>query len=211
MKLFCRVLIVLSSSIAWTIEASDISEKQLFELLNPINSFTANFNQQLLDPQGNSLQTLTGILHGRKPNKVYWTVFEPAAQTIVSNGSQLWLYDPDLEQVIIEPYSDNQEANPISLLLGNAQQLSDNFKILGRRFANQSKLQFFLKPLQLNTLYTDLIIEFEDNNLSAISFKDSLGQTTHLELKKFELNPLFKDGFFTFKVPKGVDVVSHVR
>lgn len=202
---------VLSVSIAWANEASDMSEKKLFGLLNPINSFTANFNQQQLDPQGNPLQTLTGVLHGQKPNKVYWTVFEPAAQTIVSNGSHLWLYDPDLEQVIIEPYSDNPEANPISLLLGNPQQLSENFEILGHNLEAQSKLQFFLKPTKINTLYTDLMIEFEGKNLSAISFKDSLGQTTHLAFKQFDLNPIFKDEFFTFQVPKGVDIVSHVR
>ena len=73
MKLLFCMLMVLSVKIAWANEASDMSEKQLFGLLNPINSFTANFNQQQLDPQGNPLQTLTGVLHGQKPNKVYWT------------------------------------------------------------------------------------------------------------------------------------------
>jgi outer membrane lipoprotein-sorting protein len=63
----------------------------------------------------------------------------------------------------------------------------------------------------LNELYSDLIVEFKDQILSAISFTDSLGQTTQLEIKEFILNPLFKDELFTFQVPKGVDIVSHVH
>jgi outer membrane lipoprotein-sorting protein len=63
----------------------------------------------------------------------------------------------------------------------------------------------------LNVLYSDLIVEFKDQILSAISFTDSLGQTTRLDIKEFILNPLFKDEFFTFQVPKGVDIVSHVH
>jgi outer membrane lipoprotein carrier protein len=211
MKLFCWILIVLSASISWANEPSDVSEKQLLALLKPANSFTAHFNQQSLDSHGKSFQTLSGVLHGKKPDKVHWSVFEPAAQTIVSNGSHLWLYDPDLEQVIIEPYISNSDTNPISLLLGNPQQLSENFDVLEHSVVTQSIQRFTLKPVKLNVLYSDLIVEFKDQILSAISFTDSLGQTTRLDIKEFILNPLFKDEFFTFQVPKGVDIVSHVH
>lgn len=211
MKLFCWMLIVLSASVSWANEVFNASEKKLSALLKPINSFTAHFNQQLLDTQGKPSQMLSGVLHGQKPDKVHWSVFEPTAQTIVSDGSHLWLFDPDLEQVIIEPYISNSDTNPISLLLGNPQQLSESFDVLGHSLVNQSILRFTLKPVKLNALFSDLIVEFKDQTLSVISFTDSLGQTTQLEFKEFILNPLFKDDFFTFQVPKGVDVVSHVH
>lgn len=212
MRAFCWTLIVLlSSSVSWANLPAKASEKQLFELLNPINSFSANFNQLLIDQKGQSLQTLSGVLHGQKPDKIFWTVFEPAAQTIVSNGSRLWLYDPDLEQVIIEPYSNNPEANPISLLLGGPKQLSENFKLLQQNNLADSTLQFLLKPVKLNSLYTHLTLEFKNGILFAISFADNLGQTTTLVLTEFTLNPVFKDNFFTFQIPLGVDVVNHVH
>jgi len=212
MRAFCWTLIVLlSSSVSWANLSAKSSEKQLFELLNPINSFSANFNQLLIDQKGQSLQTLSGVLHGQKPDKIYWTVFEPAAQTIVSNGSRLWLYDPDLKQVIIEPYTSNPEANPISLLLGDPNQLSENFKLLQQNNLAGSTLQFLFKPVKLNSLYTHLTLEFKSGILSAISFADNLGQTTTLVLTEFTLNPVFKDNFFTFQIPLGVDVVNHVH
>lgn len=212
MRAFCCTLIVLlSSSLSWANLPAKSSEKQLFKLLNPINSFSANFNQLLIDQKGQSLQTLSGVLHGQKPDKIFWSVLEPAAQTIVSNGSHLWLYDPDLEQVIIEPYTNNPEANPISLLLGDPNQLSENFKLLQQNNLAGSTLQFLLEPVKLNSLYTGITLEFKNGILSAISFADNLGQTTTLVLTEFTLNPVFKDNFFTFEIPLGVDIVNHAH
>jgi outer membrane lipoprotein carrier protein len=212
MRAFCWTLIVLlSSSLSWANLPAKSSEKQLFKLLNPINSFSANFNQLLIDQKGQSLQTLSGVLHGQKPDKIFWSVLEPAAQTIVSNGSHLWLYDPDLEQVIIEPYTNNPEANPISLLLGDPNQLSENFKLLQQNNLAGSTLQFLLEPVKLNSLYTGITLEFKNGILSAISFADNLGQTTTLVLTEFTLNPVFKDNFFTFEIPLGVDIVNHAH
>ena len=212
MRAFCWTLIVLlSSSVSWANLPAQACEKQLFELLSPIDSFSANFNQLLIDQKGQSLQTLSGVLHGQKPDKIYWSVLEPAAQTIVSNGSHLWLYDPDLEQVIIEPYTNYPEANPISLLLGDPKQLSENFKLLQQNNLAGSTLQFLLEPVKLNSLYTHLTLEFKNGILSAISFADNLGQTTTLVLTEFTLNPVFKDNFFTFEIPLGVDIVNHAH
>ena len=211
MKLFCWALMaIFTTSISWAEITKDASE-QLFELLSPINSFSANFSQQLLDSKGISYQKLTGVLHGQKPNQVHWTVFQRAAQTIVSNGALLWLYDPDLEQVIIEPYANNPETNPVSLLLGGPHQISESFSLIEQKLVNESTRQFVLEPIKLNALYTQLIIEFTHGSLSGISFSDNLGQKTIIEFQNFILNPSFKDNFFTFKIPEGVDVISHVH
>ena len=211
MKLFCWALMaIFTTSISWAEITKDASE-QLFELLSPINSFSANFSQQILDSKGISYQKLTGVLHGQKPNQVHWTVFQPAAQTIVSNGALLWLYDPDLEQVIIEPYANNPETNPVNLLLGGPHQISESFSLIEQKLVNESTRQFVLEPIKLNALYTQLIIEFTHGSLSGISFSDNLGQKTIIQFQNFILNPSFEDDFFTFKIPEGVDVVSHVH
>ena len=211
MKWLCLALFgAFSTSFSWGESANNSAKQQLLELLKPLNGFSAQFNQRLLNSEGTLLQSLSGELHGQKPDKIYWTVSEPAAQTIVSNGSRLWIYDPDLEQVIIEAYSHNPEGNPISLLLGDLQLFSENFELVKHRVLTDSTVQFNLEPLQLNALYKDLIVKFTDN-LSVISFTDNLGQTTQLELHKFSRNPQFDVNFFNFNIPEGVDVVNHVR
>lgn len=212
MRTLCLTLIViLSSSLSWANLPNTTSEQQLLQLLRPIKGFSANFNQLLIDQNGQTLQTISGVIHGQKPDKVLWTVFEPAAQTIVTNGSQMWLYDPDLEQVIIQPYNKNPDSNPISLLLGDPQRFSENFELLLQKTLADSVLQFSLKPVTSNSLYTHLILEFKNDILSVIGFEDNLGQTTTLLFNKFKLNPSFQDDFFNFEIPLGVDVVNHVH
>lgn len=210
MRTLCLIFFALvCSSGSWANLPIKKSEKQLFDLLHPINSFSANFEQLLIDQNGQPLQTLAGIMHGQRPDKFFWSVYESAGQTIVSDGSRIWLYDADLEQVIIEPYNNNFGANPINMLLDDTQKFSQNFQLIEQRILADSTLQFSLKPVTLNSLYTYLDIGFKDGILSTISFQDNLGQTTQLLLKEFKLNPLFKDNFFTFEIPMGVDVVNH--
>lgn len=211
MRTLCWTLtVLLSSSISWANLPDKTAQQQLLQLLSPINSFSAHFDQLIIDDSGQKLQNISGVLHGQKPDKVFWTVFEPAAQTIVTNGSQMWLYDPDLEQVIIQPYNKNPQSNPISLLLGNPQQFFENFELLQQKNLADSVLQFSLKPVASNSLYSHLILDFKSAILSAITFEDNLGQTTILSFNKFRLNPLFNDDFFNFEIPLGVDVVNHV-
>ena len=191
--------------------AVDSPESQIFRLLASINSFSSDFTQTLIDEKGVAFQTLSGNLHAKKPDKVYWTVLNPAMQKIISNGNRLWIYDADIEQVIVEPYRNNPQTNPISLLLGNPEQLNKKFELIAQSNAASPKQWFSLNPRESNAFYSSLKIEFENQQLSAISFKDNLGQTTQLELLNFKLNPKLTDQFFNFDIPDGVDVTNHVR
>ncbi|MGB2172934.1 MAG: outer membrane lipoprotein chaperone LolA [Porticoccaceae bacterium] len=210
MKFMMKSLIVfITASLTILTAPVNSSESQVYNLLAPIQSFSANFNQHLIDPKGEIYQSLKGVLHAKKPDKVRWTVFEPAAQSIVSNGIYLWIYDPDLEQVIIEPYSNNPESNPISLLLGSPEQIDDHFKLTAQSQKDNSNQWFNLEPKQPNSLYRNLKIAFKNQFLSTISFEDNFGQTTLIELKDFQLNPLLSDKFFNFEIPDGVDILNH--
>ena len=203
------VIVLLTASFVMLAAPVKSSDQKIYNFLSPIKSFSADFTQHSIDPNGDVYQTLKGVLHAKKPDKVHWTVFEPAAQSIISNGIHLWIYDPDLEQVIIEPYSNNPEANPISLLLGNPEQIKDHFRLTAQSKTNESNQWFTLEPKLPNSLYSNLRIAFKDQFLSTISFEDNFGQTTLLELIDFQLNPLLSDKFFYFEVPNGVDILNH--
>lgn len=210
MVFLCRAL--LGFLFATSLYASTMdAKKELIELLSRIDGFSTHFNQSLIDANGVLVQSQSGKLHVQKPSKLYWTVFAPNEQSIVSDGEKLWVYDPDLEQVIIQPYSDNPESNPINLLLGNPQTLSASFRLEAHHDVTDSVQQFKLKPTQLNALYTDITLEFTAQALSAFNFTDNLGQKTQMTLRDFSLNPQFKEDFFIFDVPKGVDIVDYAQ
>ena len=49
-----------------------IIKSNLIQKLAKLEYFTANFNQQVLDAEGNELQNALGTLAVKKPNLVHW-------------------------------------------------------------------------------------------------------------------------------------------
>ena len=191
--------------------SDQLSEQKLSSLLLPINGFSADFSQQLSTQDGDIFQRSSGSLSALKPNLLRWIVAEPLAQEMIRNGQRLWIYDPDLQQVVIQPYSESPSSSPISLFLGDSQQLSNHFEVVAQTVNSQSHQIFELKTVNPNALYTNLKIEFDGPQPKEISFTDSLGQITVLTLSEVKVNPIFTSSDFTFDIPEGVDIVNYVN
>jgi outer membrane lipoprotein carrier protein len=104
--------------------------QQLRELLQPITSLSAQFEQQITDANGFEMQTSSGLFQVAQPNNLRWIVSEPMPQQVISDGITLWLYDPDLEQVIIQPFDANIESTPAMLFSGDLDRLDSTYFIL---------------------------------------------------------------------------------
>ena len=195
-------------SLSLTVNAAvtQTAAQELQQLLSPINSLSAVFKQQVKDQDNNEYQRLTGNLQLMKPNHLRWNVVTPMAQLVISDGKLIWLYDPDLEQVVIQSFSDDFMANPISILLGDLDQLNKDFYVT-RRDENT----FSLEPTQPNSLFVAIQLGFIDTVLSRIDYQDNFGQQTQLTLTQVELNPSLAKAAFVFDIPQGVDIINHAR
>jgi len=171
-----------------------------------MNSLSADFTQQIMGQNNNQLQRLTGNLSLKKPNKLRWNVLAPMPQLVISDGKLVWLYDPDLEQVVIQSFSDDFMANPISILLGDLDQLNRDFTV-----SLISDDRFSLKPKQKNSLFVAIQLSFIDSVLSRIDYQDNFGQKTQLTLSQVKLNPQFPRTAFVFNIPQAVDIINHAR
>ena len=67
--------------------------------LDGVQTLTADFKQELWTADQRPLQTDTGSLSMKRPNRFRWTYEEPAELTIVADGERLWIYDVELAQV----------------------------------------------------------------------------------------------------------------
>ncbi len=65
----------------------------------------------------------------QRPGKFRWEVVKPNAQLIIANGSRLWIYDPDLEQVIIRAFKHATGQTPALLLSDDNATLSKDFNV----------------------------------------------------------------------------------
>jgi outer membrane lipoprotein carrier protein len=199
-------LVFVCLSINANAENTETAAQRLHLLLKPINSLSADFTQQIMGQDNNQLQRLTGNLSLKKPNQLRWNVVSPMPQLVISDGKLVWLYDPDLEQVVIQSFSDDFMANPISILLGDLDQLNRDFTV-----SLISNDRFSLKPRQKNSLFVAIQLRFIDSVLNRIDYQDNFGQNTQLTLSQVKLNPQFPKTAFVFDIPQAVDIINHAR
>ena len=97
-------------------------------------------------------------------------------------------------------------ANPISILLGNIDQLNNDFNVI-----RSDDNSFSLSPKQKNSLFLAIQLRFTDSVLSRIDYQDNFGQSAQLFLTQVKLNPSLAKTAFVFDIPQDVDIINHAR
>ena len=180
--------------------------QQLRDLLQPITSLSARFQQQITDGDGYELQASEGLFQVSQPNRLRWVVETPMPQQIIADGVTLWIYDPDLEQVIIQPFNDDIAATPAILFSGDLDQLDDAY------FVTQlAEGRFELKPEQGGSLFDSMAIVFDGAKPASIALTDTLGQVTRISFTELDINPALSGDLFVFEAPDGVDVINNAK
>lgn len=214
-----RLLIVLSSAcmplvtmtaLAQTpsnTEQSDAGQlKELKKFTDNLTSFSASFEQTVYDADSQPLQTSTGSATLKRPGKFTWHYQEPNEQLIVSDGKKVWIYDPDLEQVMVSPLGDRASGTPLALLMGEIPiEQEFDLKVLGK---SDSIDWFELVPKSKDNDFETIFIGLNENGLAVMELRDNFGQATQIKFDGFKSNIPLDDGQFNFQPPKGVDVVG---
>ena len=208
--LLSRLLLVLTPFSVFSAQAeNNTTTPNLSQLLSPIKSMTAAFTQTVTDFEGTVLQISSGELSIAEPNRIRWIINRPMPQQIISDGVQIWLFDPDLEQVIIQAYDANLAATPVGLFSGDSEAINGAFSVAYDQTISIVD-SFVLTPKNTQALYQSLRFDFAAQQPQTLEFIDSLGQITRIELNNVEVNPALADNLFTFKIPDGVDIINHV-
>ena len=206
MRLLKSIVLFVSPLMAVAVEAGGDPEdiQQLRDLLAPISSLSAQFEQRIIDVNGLELQRSSGQLQVAKPNSLRWIVEQPMPQQVISDGTSLWLYDPDLEQVLVQPFEANIQSAPAMLFAGNLQALDSAY------FVEQlSGRTFLLTPEQGGSLFSSVQIDFDHLLPAPIALTDNLGQVTHISFTELDYNPALGADLFIFEIPPGIDIIRN--
>jgi outer membrane lipoprotein carrier protein len=179
----------------------------LAKKLGAYQSLEADFVQYLLDASGSRLQETRGTMQLLQPNRFYWQTEDPFAQTIVSDGEQVWIYDPDLEQVTLQLLDTRSTATPALLLSGDNQAIGEQFNVLLFEGANGLE-QFDLKPKDAESLYANIRLYFQNDELTQMQVVDTLEQKTAMHFQNLQANPSIPKQRFIFDVPADTDVID---
>ncbi|MCC6295879.1 MAG: outer membrane lipoprotein chaperone LolA [Pseudomonadales bacterium] len=204
MLLACLLFLGSAGALAAAEGACPDGGQALSEQLARLRGLSANFEQRITAADGHPLQTSAGVLQLAKPGRIYWVAEPPYEQTVVADGSNIWVYDPDLEQVTVKALHRQLDNSPAALLVGDARQVLKEFRVCAFEEGKTSRI--LLRPLSTDSVYTEVELDFADGAPSAIRMQDSLGQRTVVELRDVELNPVLNPAVFHFVPPPGVDV-----
>jgi outer membrane lipoprotein carrier protein len=199
----------------------------LARFLRETHSGTAHFTQVVTSPpksgtagqkQTPHQRTQSGTFAFKRPGQFRFDYQAPFAQTIVADGTTLWLYDADLNQVTARPQTQMLASTPAALIA-----TATDLKVLKRDYvltnesAQSDGLQWIKalpKPSgdgSSGTLQSVRVGLKTGSDgipvLAALDILDSLGQRSQMTFSAFEVNTAIAPSRFRFTPPPGADVV----
>jgi outer membrane lipoprotein carrier protein len=169
-----------------------------------LETLQADFEQQVVDEYGRTQQSSRGHMWIMRPGRFRWDYEEPYRQQIVADGTRLWSYDEDLQQVTVQAAGEVLTATPAMLLSGE-QPLEQVFTL------EDDGDSVRLLPKSDDSNITALSLYLEAGVLQEITAQDSFGNTTTFRFSKLERNPSLPVDLFVFVPPAGADVVGDVQ
>lgn len=179
---------------------------QLRGFVKDVKSATGTFTQVTRSSQGQAATPQTGRFAFERPGKFRWDVQKPYEQLTVSDGKQLYQYDPDLAQVSVRGAAAAVGNAPAQVLFGEGSlEAAFTLQSLGER----EGLDWLRAiPRGTDAGFAHMDIGFSGNLPEQIVILDAFGQTTQVEFNTIVPNPTVPASEFTFVAPQGVDVVK---
>jgi len=185
-------------------EASGLAQLKAF--LDGAKSGRATFRQSVVAKGARGPQESAGTFTFQRPGRFRWSYEKPYQQLIVGDGAKLWIYDRDLNQVIVRRQDATLGASPAALLAGD-NALERNFELADAGKGDGMEL-IEAKPRSPETGIERVRIGFRDNFPRTMELHDTLGNVTTLTFDGFERNVTLDPAQFAFVPPKGADVVG---
>lgn len=171
-----------------------------------VHTYSAKFDQVVLDEALNPIQESSGTLWIERPGKFRWDYDLPFKQLIVGDGKKIWVYDKELQQVTVRNLTGGLGNTPAILLAGKGS-LTENFVV--KDLGQQGRLDWVqMKPKVSDGGFEDIRVGFEKGQIRSLVLVDSFGQTTRITLTDVHENGAIDAATFRFTPPKGVDVVG---
>jgi len=203
---FARVCVLLFTvAAATTTSASGLDQLKAF--LDGTKSGQTSFTQIVAARSGRVPQQSQGTFAFARPGKFRWSYDKPYTQLIVGDGDKLWIYDHDLNQVVVKKLDRALGATPAALLAGS-DVLENNFELNDGGRSDDGTEYVNAKPRTADTGFDSVRIGLKDNVPRVMELHDSFGQITSLTFGAFERNPKLDAGMFRFAPPPGADVVG---
>ena len=186
--------------------ASAAGIDELRKFVEQTTTARARFAQMVLDKDLKTLHQATGTMQFARPGKFRWEYDKPYEQVIVGDGSRLWIYDKDLNQVTVRRLDRALGSSPAALLAGSTE-IEKDYALAS--LGNQEGLEWLeAVPKAQDSAFNKIRLGFGPSGLEAMELRDPFGQITVIKFSTIERNARLAPEQFRFVPPKGADVIS---
>ena len=174
--------------------------------LSSVHSLKADFTQVVLDANLQIIKQSSGTLILKRPNRFRWDYAAPNREIIDADGTRVWMYDVELQQVTVKPLTGTLAASPAVLLAGS-NDVQQNFIV--KNLGTEKGLGWVgVTPKIKDTDFDSVKLGFRSNLVVVMELKDALGNLTRITFSHVQVNPALPDSLFRFTPPPGADVIG---
>jgi len=196
--------LLLAALVSCTAQGATIDRLRAF--VKDTQTARADFTQTVADKDGRVAQTASGEFLLERPGKFRWTVQKPYKQLLVGDGQRVWIFDEDLNQVIVRKIGEALGSTPAALLAGS-QDVERAFT--WKDLPSSGGLEWLsATPISKETTFAEIRLGFDAKGLTALELLDAFGQKSVVRFTGFERNPKLPPSSFAFTPPKGADVIG---
>lgn len=173
--------------------------------LAKVTNLSAHYEQVLYNAKGKVLQRGSGEIKLKIPNLFRVDSTEPQENMLVSDGKDLWFYDPFVEQATVRLLEKTLAQTPFILLTSKNNTYKQHYRI------QRKNDTFTLMPYSPKASIQSFMIELtEQGKLNAFSTTEKNGQRNVYTLSQQDNTPI-SDSTFRFNVPAGTEIDDQRR
>lgn len=197
-----RILAATTALVSTCAFATATDELRAF--VQTVKSGKSTFTQTVTSPNGKQ-KVSNGSFEFERPNRFRFVYQKPYAQTVVGDGTKVWIYDPDLNQASSRKMGDALANTPAALIVSS--DIDRIFTLADQ--PSQDGLDWVLAtPRQAEGTVRSLKVGFRNHALAQLEIDDSFGQKSMIVFDGFEPNAKLPPDAFVFVPPKGADVAE---
>lgn len=175
-------------------------------LLNKNESFQGSFNQIVFDNQGQIIEEANGKVIFKKPHFFKWIYKKPHQNQIISDGEIIYIYDPDLSQVIMSQFSQSNSNNPSLIFF--QKNIEKFFKVTTKSI--NGELWYRCQSLSDDADYESLELKFDSQGkVLAMNIIDRLKNKILVNFEDIQTNIKINEATFLFNVPENVEIIKN--
>jgi len=169
---------------------------------------TANVVQEMDITSFGKKFTSKGKVYFKRPGRMRWEMDDGQKQTIVADGTSLWVFQRSENQVYKAPFGEAfQSATPVSFLTGIGK-INDDF---GVSADGEEGDLVFLKLVPRGGEGIGVLrlgVDRKTYDILVAEIRDPVGNITKLQFSDLKRDSGVDDELFVFNVPPGAEVVE---